>query len=82
MMSTEMATTSALARAGAGPTKAHTTAATMAMAMTAKTNQPATRSASFWIGARLRLASLTMWTMRASNVSEPTFSARIVNDPV
>jgi hypothetical protein len=30
-----------------------------------------------WIGARERCASATIWTMRASIVSRPTFSARI-----
>ncbi len=33
------------------------------------------RSASRWIGARLRWASATIWTMRASSVSRPIFSA-------
>ena len=39
MISTETATTSACARRGSGPTSAHTTNATTAMAMTAGTNQ-------------------------------------------
>ena len=82
MMSTEIATTSPLASAGGGPTSAHTPKATTAMTMTARTNQPATRSASFWTGARVRPASATICTMRASSVSEPTFSARISKEPV
>ena len=39
--------------------------------MTAGTNQPATASARRWIGARLRCASATSVTMRASMVSRP-----------
>jgi hypothetical protein len=52
------------------------------MATTAGTNHAATRSASLWMGARLRCAWLTICTMRASSVSEPTRSARITNEPV
>ncbi len=52
------------------------------MASTAITNQAETLSASFWIGARLRCASATIATMRASSVSEPTRSARITSEPV
>ena len=37
------------------------------------TNQPATWSASRWIGARLRWALATIWTICASMVSRPTF---------
>ena len=51
-------------------------------AMTAGTNQAETVSASRWIGARLRCACATIWTMRASIVSAPTFSARITRLPV
>ena len=50
--------------------------------MTAGTNQPETWSARRWIGARLRWASATICTMRASIVSLPTFSARITSAPV
>jgi hypothetical protein len=53
-----------------------------ATAITAGTNQPDTVSASRWIGARLRWASATIWTMRASMVSRPIFSARITRPPV
>src|SRR5215471_11452714 len=35
-----------------------------------------------WIGARLRCASATMATMRASMVSAPILSARTMSDPV
>ena len=50
--------------------------------MTTGTNQPATWSAMRWIGARLRCAAATMWTICASSVSAPTFSARITKPPV
>ena len=48
----------------------------------AGTNQAETRSASRWMGARLRWAWPTICTIRASSVSEPTRSARMTNDPV
>ena len=35
-----------------------------------------------WIGARLRCASATMATIRASMVSEPILSARMTSEPV
>ena len=50
--------------------------------MTAGTNQAETTSAMRWIGARLRCASATMATIRASMVSEPILSARMINAPV
>lgn len=53
-----------------------------AASSTAGTNQPATVSAIRWIGARLRLASATMLTIRSSMVSEPIFSAFITREPV
>ena len=49
---------------------------------TTGTNQPDTRSASRWIGARERWASATIWTMRESRVSEPIRSAVMRNAPV
>ena len=52
------------------------------MTTTAGTNQDATRSASRWIGARVRCASPTMRTICASSVSAPTRSARITSVPV
>ena len=52
------------------------------MPITAGTNQPDTLSASRWIGARLRWAWATIWTICASRVSAPTLSARITNEPV
>ncbi len=55
---------------------------TTATATTAGTNQPATTSASLWIGARLRCASATIWTIWASRVSEPTRSATMISEPV
>ena len=45
-------------------------------------NRAETRSAMRWIGARLRCASATMATMRASTVSAPIFSARMISAPV
>ena len=52
------------------------------MAITIGTNQPETVSASLWIGARLRWAWATIWTIRDNRVSAPTLSARITNEPV
>ncbi len=52
------------------------------MTMTSGTNQPETWSAMRWIGARERCASATIWTIRDSIVSRPTFSARITSAPV
>ena len=52
------------------------------MAMTGGTNQPATRSARRWIGARLRCASATICTICASIVSLPTCSARMTKLPL
>ena len=51
------------------------------MATTTGTKTPATRSASAWIGARLRCAFATRATMRASVVSAPTRSARMTRLP-
>jgi hypothetical protein len=61
---------------------AQTTNVTTAAPMTEGTNQAATTSASRWMGARLRCASATIWTMRDSSVSEPTFSARTTRPPL
>ena len=52
------------------------------MTITAGTNLPATESASFWIGARLRCAFATISTIWLSMVSEPTRSASITRLPV
>ena len=68
-MSTATATSRAEARRGSGPTTAHTMNAAAAMTTTAGTNHAATRSASRWMGARLRWASCTRRTMCASIVS-------------
>ena len=51
-------------------------------ASTAGTKMPATLSASPWIGARLRWASATMFTICPSSVSLPTRSARMTKLPV
>ena len=82
MISTETAATRAWAARGSGPTAIQTTKATAATAITAGMNQPETRSARRWIGARLRWASATMRTIWESRVSAPTFSARMTNEPV
>ena len=82
MIKTETAASKPLARVGAGPTMAQAANAASAASITPGTNQPATLSASFWIGARERLAWLTIWMMCASKVSAPIFSARITNAPV
>jgi copper chaperone CopZ len=53
-----------------------------ATAITSGTNQAETLSARRWIGARERCAAATIWTICASMVSRPTFSARIRTEPV
>ena len=60
MISTATALTSACASRGSGPATAQTTAVATATTSTAGTNHAATRSASRWIGARLRCASATI----------------------
>ena len=82
MMRTATAFTRPCARRGSGPQIAHTTNVAMAISTTAGTNQDDTRSARRWIGARVRWASLTMWTICASSVSLPTRSARMTKPPV
>ena len=82
MMSTATALTMACARRGSGPMKNHSAKVSTATPSTAGTNQPATLSASAWIGARLRCASATICTIRASIVSPPTRSARMRKLPV
>jgi len=83
MISTATALTKAQARAGcSGAAMAQTRKVRMATTTTAGTKYPATESATFWIGARVRWASDTMATIRASTVSWPTFSATIRNEPV
>ena len=82
MISTATALTTAWARRGSGPHRPQTTRVTRATSTTAGTNQPATWSASRWIGARERCASPTMRTIWASRVSAPTRSARISRVPV
>src|SRR6202140_2093036 len=82
MIRTATAATRAWGNAGDGPQASHATNAATATMITAGTNQPATLSASRWIGAWLRCAAATRVTIWASNVSRPTFSARITNAPV
>ena len=66
---------------GSGPNQAHAPNASSATTMTVGTNQPATWSASRWIGARERCASATICTICESSVSRPTLSARMTNPP-
>ena len=82
MISTATAFTIAYAIAGCGPTRPQMMNVMMAAMTTAGTNQPATTSATRWIGARLRCASATMWTICANRVSLPTRSASITRLPV
>ena len=82
MISTDTAATSACGRRGSGPSPAQARKASTAIATTAGTNHAATASARRWTGARLRCASATRATMRASSVSRPTRSARITKPPV
>ena len=81
MMSTDTAATRALASEGAGPNAVQTANVTTAATPTAGTNQAATASASACTGARDRPAEATSAAMRATSVSDPTRSARIVNVP-
>ena len=67
MISTLTAATSAKAKRGSGPNVAQAANASSATAMTAGTNQPATWSASRWIGARERCASATICTICAEH---------------
>ena len=67
---------------GGGPKSNQPTKAAMASAMTIGTNTPATRSASFWIGALVACASSTSCTIWPSAVSLPTRVTRKVTLPV
>ena len=68
--------------AGAGPQFDQAMNAATATSTTAGTKYPATRSASFWIGARLRCASATISTICESMVSAPTRLASTTSVPV
>jgi len=81
-MRTATAATNACAMRGCGPSKLHAAKVPPAATTTAGTNHAATTSATCWMGARLRCASLTIRTICASSVSEPTRSARITKLPV
>ena len=82
MISTETAATSAYAKRGSGPNwpmrETRSGRPTPRQARTSR--RPGRRGAAS--GARLRWASATIWTMRASRVSRPTFSARITKLPL
>ncbi len=82
MISTATAATMAKVKRGSGPNTAQAMNAITAASITAGTNQPATWSASRWIGAATRWAAATIWTIWASRVSRPTLSARITKPPV
>ncbi|MNJ41437.1 hypothetical protein D3C77_363620 [compost metagenome] len=82
MISTDTAATRAKAKRGSGPKPAQTANAIAATRITAGTNQPETRSAMRWMGARLRWAWATICTIWESRVSAPTFSARMTKEPV
>jgi hypothetical protein len=66
MISTADRRDQAKAKRGSGPNIAQAAKGASAAAITAGTNQPATRSARRWIGARERCASATISTIRAS----------------
>ena len=82
MISTAMALSSAWPTRGSGPTRLQVMKVTTAIRMTSGTNQPEMRSATAWMGARLRCASATILTMRASTVSLPTACASMTRLPV
>src|SRR5258708_5307213 len=79
MIRTLTAATSPNAKRGSGPNMAHAAKARSATTSTAGTNQPATRSAMRWIGARDRCASATICTICDNTVSRPTLSAPLTN---
>ena len=56
--------------------------AATAISTTSGTNQPDMRSATAWMGARLRWAWPTILTIRASTVSDPIARASITRLPV
>jgi hypothetical protein len=82
MMRTLTAATRPWARRGSGPQSDQAMKLRTAIAITAGTNTADTRSASRWIGARVRWASATMRTIWARRVSAPTRSARMTRPPV
>ena len=82
MISTAMAFRNAYAISAPGRRTTTRRAVTMAMATTICTKYAAMTSASRWIGARVRCASPTICTIRASRVSEPTRSARMIEGAV
>jgi len=82
MINTAIAFSSAWPNRGSGPTRFQTTNVAVAIATTSGPNQPETRSATAWIGARLRCAAATIFTIRASTVSDSTARASITSAPV
>ena len=77
MISTVTAATSAKVKRGSGPNIIQAANANSAAAITAGTNQPATRSASRWIGARERCAFATMIDDPRQHGVAADFSARM-----
>ena len=71
MISTAIALASAKASFGSGPRSSQPTKVSAAIAMTAGTNQPVTRSATRWIGAFEPCARSTRATIWARAVSRP-----------
>ena len=82
MIRTAIALSRAKASRGCGPQKLHAMNASTAIPTTMGTNQAAMRSASRWMGARVRCASDTMRAICASSVSLPTRSAFMIKLPV
>src|SRR5205814_9955930 len=81
MIKTATAFTNAWASRGCGPTRNQMTNVTIATAITAGTNHADTRSAIRWIGARLRCACATSWTIWDNIVSRPTLRASTTRAP-
>src|SRR2546425_665164 len=82
IISTATATTKPCARRGSGPNNAQAKNARSAATTTAGTKYAETLSARRCIGARLRWASLTSFTICASMVSLPTRSVSITKLPL
>ena len=81
MISTDTAAIRPKEKRGSGPQIDQAMKARIAITITAGTNQPDTWSARRWIGARLRCASATSWTICDNMVSRPTFRASITSAP-
>ena len=82
MIRTATAFTRAWARRGSGPQRSQTPNVAADKSATAGTKTPATASAVFCAGARLRWAFSTIRTIPARSVPEPIFSARMTSAPL